>query len=249
MRPGPKLKILSDYELAKALVLIRNEEIGLKAIAKELHTHIVVLYRNLRAYYGAHFDEMLGFYRSRRGFRKGSEIGKEFRFKKDVLRGICARKWRPIGSIMLKKYRYGPYKKKFRLVKLIKVADEVNGKKNWAIYARWLWEKNFGPIPEGMEICHLDGDRSNDSLDNLVLMKHGDIIRYLESRFPEKLEQRRKRNSAAQKKRYATGSRDKITRTFWECTQCAAEFPTKEKGCSKCGSSSLEQINIKIKCA
>lgn len=248
MRPGPKLKVFNEFELAKAITLIREESVGLKAIAKELHTHWTTLYRNLRTYYGEHFDEKLEFYRSRRGFRKGTEIGKEWRFKKNVLRGICARKWRPIGSTMTKKYRYGPKKKKYRLVKLIKISDEVNGN-NWVIYARWLWEQNFGPIPKGMKICHLDGDRANDNLDNLALMKQGDIVRYLESRFPKKLEQRKRRNQAAQKKRYATGSRVKIKRTFWECAQCGAEYPTKEDSCSKCGSSSFEQVKVKIKCA
>lgn len=36
---------------------------------------------------------------------------------------------------------------------------------------RYIWEKNFGPIPEGHGIKFKDEDRTNNSLDNLELIK------------------------------------------------------------------------------
>lgn len=35
---------------------------------------------------------------------------------------------------------------------------------------RDVWELHNGPIPEGYHIHHIDGDRSNNSLENLALM-------------------------------------------------------------------------------
>ena len=37
-------------------------------------------------------------------------------------------------------------------------------------YARYLWIINYGDIPEGYEVDHIDDDCSNDSLDNLQLL-------------------------------------------------------------------------------
>ncbi len=34
-------------------------------------------------------------------------------------------------------------------------------------YARWLWMKQFGAIPEGHHIHHKDGDKTNDCIENL----------------------------------------------------------------------------------
>lgn len=32
---------------------------------------------------------------------------------------------------------------------------------------RIIWEMHFGPIPKGMQIDHIDGDRSNNKIENL----------------------------------------------------------------------------------
>lgn len=37
---------------------------------------------------------------------------------------------------------------------------------------RLLWEAFFGEIPKGMEVDHIDGDRTNFRLDNLRLVSH-----------------------------------------------------------------------------
>lgn len=35
---------------------------------------------------------------------------------------------------------------------------------------RLIYEENFGPIPEGFHIHHLDNDKNNNALENLVLI-------------------------------------------------------------------------------
>lgn len=41
---------------------------------------------------------------------------------------------------------------------------------NWVQYHRFIWEQAHGPIPEGMKIIFLDGNRSNCKLENLELV-------------------------------------------------------------------------------
>ena len=35
---------------------------------------------------------------------------------------------------------------------------------------RYVWEQEVGPIPDGFDVHHIDGDKSNNSIDNLSLM-------------------------------------------------------------------------------
>lgn len=44
--------------------------------------------------------------------------------------------------------------------------------KVWVIYARYLWEQAYGPIPEDYEVHHKDNDKLNDVLDNYELLGH-----------------------------------------------------------------------------
>lgn len=36
--------------------------------------------------------------------------------------------------------------------------------------SRWVWEREYGPIPDGYEVHHGDGDKTNNALDNLQLL-------------------------------------------------------------------------------
>jgi len=52
-----------------------------------------------------------------------------------------------------------------------------SGKKahdNWKPRARIAWEKEFGPVPEGHKLIHLDHDRMNDELGNLAVVSNAD---------------------------------------------------------------------------
>jgi hypothetical protein len=44
---------------------------------------------------------------------------------------------------------------------------------------RWVWETFMGPIPEGLEINHIDHNKLNNSLSNLELVTHREnMIKY-----------------------------------------------------------------------
>ena len=49
-----------------------------------------------------------------------------------------------------------------------------NGKRKNCRINRLVWEAFNGPIPEGMEINHINEDKSDNSLTNLNLMNHQD---------------------------------------------------------------------------
>ena len=39
----------------------------------------------------------------------------------------------------------------------------------------WIWEQEHGPVPDGMVVSFIDGDKMNCSLDNLELLHRGDL--------------------------------------------------------------------------
>ncbi len=45
----------------------------------------------------------------------------------------------------------------------------VEGKRKRVLAHRLLWENLVGEIPKGLQLDHIDGDRENNSLDNLRL--------------------------------------------------------------------------------
>lgn len=47
-----------------------------------------------------------------------------------------------------------------------------NGKKTTGQLHRFIYEAVYGPIPSGMEVNHIDEDKSNNSIFNLNLMTH-----------------------------------------------------------------------------
>lgn len=59
---------------------------------------------------------------------------------------------------------------------MIKVRDGCLNK-NWELKHRWLYEKEYGKIPEGYNLIFLDGNRKNIVLSNLKLVsKSEDLI-------------------------------------------------------------------------
>lgn len=51
------------------------------------------------------------------------------------------------------------------------------GPKTWKLAARVEWERKNGPIPEGMKLVRLDGNRLNDEPENLRLVSDGVVGR------------------------------------------------------------------------
>jgi len=150
---------------------------------------------------------------NRCGFPKGSDIGKEFwfkkgqepknkglrrpgwhrgrmqetQFKKGVRSGVAAKNWVPIGTVLPDPEGY----------LRIKVRDAVHGKeptgygntKVWPLYNRYLWEQANGPIPPKHMIIFKDGDRARCVIENLVLISMADNARRnsMWNRLPQKL--------------------------------------------------------------
>lgn len=250
-RCGPKPKVYDENTLKMIDNLFNDGKLSIKKIIEELHTHRNVFYRNMEAYYGRErWDEIVEVYRSRRGIRKGQRISTATEFKKDgPLRYVNARRYRAVGKFQIKARKVQSKRGRPRLVRTrwIKVDDVINGKNNWKVYARYLWEEKYGPIPKGMCIVHLDRDNLNDDFDNLAMMTKGDYIRYLQSRFPE----REKIIKARMKKSRTSVKRIKFNKeiSVWECSWCEYQPLEKIEKCPKCGHEAFEKIIIKQKIA
>ena len=55
----------------------------------------------------------------------------------------------------------------------IKIADP----NVWKLKHRWLWEQHNGPVPKGYALIFADGDKSNITLDNLILVSRAQLVR------------------------------------------------------------------------
>lgn len=156
-------------------------------------------------------------------------------FKPGCLRGNAARKYRGIGSVTIRR----------QPSRWIKV-DE--GK--YIPYARYLWEKEHGPVPAGRFVVHANHRTMDDRLENLVMVDCVEQMRRLGQR-PD-VEARRikmlRRASARRRpkdgpaRRWAKGQTQQ-SRTIRECKECGAEVEAVR--CPKCGSGSITQTHIR----
>ena len=76
-------------------------------------------------------------------------------------KGIIPKNSRPIGSILQRDDGY----------LWIKVQDG-SGRQNWKQLHRYVWEKANGEIPAKYKIVFLDGNTTNCSLDNLMMVSY-----------------------------------------------------------------------------
>ncbi len=59
----------------------------------------------------------------------------------------------------------------------ISIYEDESGKIRKIRAHRLVWEYFNGPIPEGLVVDHIDGDKLNNNIDNLQLLTHGDNTR------------------------------------------------------------------------
>lgn len=171
-------------------------------------------------------------------------------FKIGVLRGQAARNYRPVGMILIVEGTKKWSRRKRQPRRFIKVREDGPTGQRWIPYARYLWEKDHGPIPKGWFVVHRDGDSMNDDIHNLILVDRREHMRRLHQR-PEVMRKCRQRAGEATKKRHAmnrtmkdSGFIQKVKRFVWDCGSCGEEVRSGTPKCPKCGSLIFEKREI-----
>lgn len=117
-------------------------------------------------------------------FQKGSQIGVKYRFKPGQVPANKGKTWDEMG--IKQEAREGTAKAWFKKgsipanhlpvgTRTLRTKDgyiwqKIAEPNRWIPAHRVIWEENHGPIPKGMCVTFLDGDRTNLRLDNLALI-------------------------------------------------------------------------------
>lgn len=97
----------------------------------------------------------------------------------------------PLGTITTR--RVGERHQRF-----VKVSHHGRSSQRWRPYAAHWWATHRGPIPDGFQVYHRDGDSLNDAPDNLVLARE-DRFRLVLSRRSVSQRRRAKQRAAVAK--------------------------------------------------
>lgn len=113
---------------------------------------------------------------------------------------------------------------------------------------RYIWEYHNGPIPKGSHIHHIDGDKSNNVIENLMLLGHGEhatlhgneraekayneMIRNLnENARPKASEWHGSREGKEWHKKHYENTKDKLhIKKIFECKECGLRFKAIDNG-------------------
>lgn len=84
---------------------------------------------------------------------------------------------------MLPKKTFGPYRGKDGRARVVHwfEGDRTSSES----YPRYLWRQHRGEIPSGMDIDHINGDRTDDRLENYQLLSRGENVRKAYRENPE----------------------------------------------------------------
>lgn len=102
----------------------------------------------------------------------------------------------PIGTARVWKRKV---RKQVRQERRIKVSHHGSWRNRWRPFARHWWEQNVGPIPDGYQVYHRDGDTLNDQPANYVLCRTDRLRMILANRPEASWKQRRRRSKAVAK--------------------------------------------------
>ncbi|MGD0077064.1 MAG: HNH endonuclease [Sedimentisphaerales bacterium] len=180
----------------------------------------------------------------------------ETRFKPGQIRGNAAQKYRHIGFISVRYHKSklnGEKHGRRRKVpsQWIKIKDDGRPRDRWIQYARYIYEKTYGPIPRGFFPIHADKDTMNDDPNNLILIDRAGNLRrnghspevrlYAHARAVE----HRKQNTLIRK--LSNGHEFQRPARF-ECFQCGWSSDSRPPldRCPKCGSGITEQSKVKV---
>lgn len=92
--------------------------------------------------------------------KEGQEKSKKTCFKK----GSIPPNFKPQWSTRITKDGY------------VEIKTEEHMKK-WVLRSRYVWEQHHGKIPKGMVVFHLNGDSTDDRIENLILMSKSEMAR------------------------------------------------------------------------
>jgi len=192
--------------------------------------------------------------------RKGLHFSPATEFKPGHMRGQAARLWRPVGTITIhhdklpKRQRYRKRRRMDGSLRMgkprrwIKVADEGRPQDRWIPYARYLWEKEHGPVPKGRFVVHTDGNQMLDKPGNLMLANCRENLIRNQLLNPE---MRKRAHALACKNRKKNTRQRKQLEAFygpqivvWECGGCGAEYQQQEQPqkCVKCNGFAFEKL-------
>ena len=65
---------------------------------------------------------------------------------------------------------YGPYLQNQTQRYIVIHYDTETKTRRTQVYARYVWEQEHGPIPNGLQVDHIDGDPLNNDISNLQLL-------------------------------------------------------------------------------
>ncbi len=196
------------------------------AIAAHLERSIYKIYTKARKLGLSKSDEYIRNPRNRCRLRRGHGVGKstQFRkghapankglrrpgwgpgrmkdtqFKRGERRGVAAKNWRPIGTILSDAEGYVR----------IKVREAEHGKeptgfgntKVWPLYQRYVWEQHNGPIPPKHLVMFKDGNRRNCAIENLECISMAENARRnrMWNNYPRELAEAIQLNGALKRK-------------------------------------------------
>jgi len=112
-------------------------------------------------------------YRALAARRKGLRIPgcEKSWFKAGEIRGASARKYRAVGTIVVRAGKLRSHYKCSRRresSRWIKVRDAGPLQGRYIPYARYLWEQAHGPVPEGWFVVHANNRSMDDRMENLA---------------------------------------------------------------------------------
>jgi transcriptional regulator with XRE-family HTH domain len=121
---------------------------------------------------------------------KGIHLSPATEFKPGHLGGAAAQKLHPIGTVTIRRDHGRGRKRRW-----IKVRPHGPGVEAYIPLARYLYERQHGPIPPGFFVVHADGDQLNDDLKNLMLMTRQQQLAW-QKRIRPNMEAKRKRRAS-----------------------------------------------------
>jgi len=193
-------------------------------------------------------------------YLKGIHLSPQSEFKKGgPLRGQAARLWRPIGVITIRhdqpfawqRRRRGPKGGlRGKLRRWIKVRDDGPPRNRFIPYARYLWEKRNGTVPDGLLVVHKDGNQMHDVIDNLILLDRRRHMSRTCHNFPDVMARAHKHAGTSRKRdaparRLLRAQREGEAQA-WHCPACGATYEqlAPPARCVKCSAASFERLFI-----